>query len=74
VRDAVARAAGDDVEGVDVEILRDFDAVALVFGRLDVELAAGGGEDGRDGLVVCLYGTTGSAKGIDQDLDAFPAL
>jgi hypothetical protein len=54
--------------------LRDFDAVALVFGRLDVEFAARGGEDRGDGFVVCFYSTTGSAKGIDQDLDAFLAL
>jgi hypothetical protein len=54
--------------------LCDFHAVAVVCGFLDVEVAAGCGEDGRDEFVVCFYGAALSAKGVDEHFDSFAAL
>ena len=74
VGDAVARAARDHVVGVDVEPLRNLDAVPIVFRLLHVQLAACGSQDRGNHLVISLDRTALSSKRIHQHLDALLAL
>jgi len=66
--------AGDYVVCLDVHVLRNLHAVAVVLCLLHVELTARSRQDGRNELVVCLDCAALASKRIDEYLDSFAPL
>ena len=74
MRDAVARAARDDIVRFNVEALCNLYAMPVVCRLLDVEVAPRGRQDGRNLLVVGFDGAALSAKRVDEYFDSLASL